>query len=800
MTRYYRFGDFRLAPATRELWREGIPVAVPPRAFDCIVYLIEHRERAVGRDELIAAVWGKTDISEGMLGQTVLAMRRAVDDTGKDQQVIRTVFRFGYHWVADTERSESDDASVTTMPVATPQSSASERTGDGSPIESDPYQAPRTMPSATRRRPWVIALALVAAIGAMAWVFVLPRSREPGVAGSAQPISPKPAIIAAVLPFSISAGPGYDWMRLGLMDLVGARLRSAGLAMVPSDNIVALGKGHTIDAQTLAQTTGASIVIQAKVELSGSRWHVSLRTIRGREPPLVAVGDSADALEAARNAADSMARQLGFAALVEPPASVDDSAIAPLSQQIEAAILIDDIATARSLIGSLSSEQREYPEIQLRLAQIDYQSGDFDAAESRFLAVVENVPSEQDGVLHARALSNLGAIAAQRGNPALAIRRYDDAIELLRGEAAIDALGRALLGRAMTLGSSGRYDEALQGFAEARGALERSGNVLALAVLDANLGALDLLRLRYAEAVPVFERAANRFATFRLHAAELNARAAAAELKLALLEPEAALGMLARIHELIGQVADPARQRSGALTCVQILIANGRLREAAEMLQPTLASAVEAQDRAAIAHGHALAAQLALASGDFRAAAHESEAALPHFNDSEDARERSLTWRLHIVALIALGEHSAASASLDAFSKQVDSASAAPVRMYLHLAEADVAAALKATETGEKYQRAVAEADALHIPLDLRDAVQAYAGWLLVEGRLDQASAMVERLAAWAATDYESARLRLRIQHQLGDTIRWSSTLNEVRAIAGERELATELTVAPTRR
>ena len=53
----YRFGDFRLAPAARELWQDDRLVALPPKSLDCLIYLVEHRERAVGRDELISAVW-----------------------------------------------------------------------------------------------------------------------------------------------------------------------------------------------------------------------------------------------------------------------------------------------------------------------------------------------------------------------------------------------------------------------------------------------------------------------------------------------------------------------------------------------------------------------------------------------------------------------------------------------------------------------------------------------------------------------------------------------------------------------
>jgi DNA-binding winged helix-turn-helix (wHTH) protein len=39
----YRFGTFRLRPATRELRNGDQPVALPPKSFECLAYLVEHR-------------------------------------------------------------------------------------------------------------------------------------------------------------------------------------------------------------------------------------------------------------------------------------------------------------------------------------------------------------------------------------------------------------------------------------------------------------------------------------------------------------------------------------------------------------------------------------------------------------------------------------------------------------------------------------------------------------------------------------------------------------------------------------
>src|SRR5215467_5990527 len=106
----YAFGDFRFVPSARELWRSGRRVELPRRTFECLEHLIQHRDRAVGRDELVAAVFGRPNVSDAQLGQIVLRTRRAVDDDGNAQHAIRTIAGFGYRWVAETRASVDDVA------------------------------------------------------------------------------------------------------------------------------------------------------------------------------------------------------------------------------------------------------------------------------------------------------------------------------------------------------------------------------------------------------------------------------------------------------------------------------------------------------------------------------------------------------------------------------------------------------------------------------------------------------------------------------------------------------------------
>jgi len=99
----YRFGEFQLVPMRRQLRRSGQPVLVQPKVLETLTYLIEQRHRVVGTDELIAAIWGRLDVADHVLGQTISRARRVVDDSGEVQHSIVTTYRVGYRWVRDVE-------------------------------------------------------------------------------------------------------------------------------------------------------------------------------------------------------------------------------------------------------------------------------------------------------------------------------------------------------------------------------------------------------------------------------------------------------------------------------------------------------------------------------------------------------------------------------------------------------------------------------------------------------------------------------------------------------------------------
>src|SRR5260370_7942399 len=96
-----RFGDCELDIEGRELRRSRSPVHVEPQVFDLLAYLIAHRERPVGKDEIVKEVWRGRIVSDATLSSRINAVRQAVGDTGKTQTYIRTFPRRGFPFVGD---------------------------------------------------------------------------------------------------------------------------------------------------------------------------------------------------------------------------------------------------------------------------------------------------------------------------------------------------------------------------------------------------------------------------------------------------------------------------------------------------------------------------------------------------------------------------------------------------------------------------------------------------------------------------------------------------------------------------
>jgi TolB-like protein len=118
------FGDHRLDLKRRELRRGGEPVAIEPKAFDLLAFLVRRRDRVVTKDDLLQGVWGGRIVSDSALTTRINAVRRALGDDGTAQRLIRTVTGKGVRFVGEVSELPdevpfaADKPSIAVLPFA----------------------------------------------------------------------------------------------------------------------------------------------------------------------------------------------------------------------------------------------------------------------------------------------------------------------------------------------------------------------------------------------------------------------------------------------------------------------------------------------------------------------------------------------------------------------------------------------------------------------------------------------------------------------------------------------------------
>ncbi len=103
-----RFGAFTFDAKSRELRRDGVTLALSPKAFRLLELLVEARPNPVARETLYAALWPDVVVEPGNLHGLVSEIRTTLGD----RNIVRTVHRVGYAFTAPTTSADSARYSI----------------------------------------------------------------------------------------------------------------------------------------------------------------------------------------------------------------------------------------------------------------------------------------------------------------------------------------------------------------------------------------------------------------------------------------------------------------------------------------------------------------------------------------------------------------------------------------------------------------------------------------------------------------------------------------------------------------
>src|SRR6266436_1646385 len=99
----YGFGEWTLDTQRYELCHAGRVHRLRRKAFQVLAYLLAHPDRVIAKQELCEQVWPQQFISDAALESTIKAVRQAIGDSGREQQLIQTVYGQGYRFLAAVE-------------------------------------------------------------------------------------------------------------------------------------------------------------------------------------------------------------------------------------------------------------------------------------------------------------------------------------------------------------------------------------------------------------------------------------------------------------------------------------------------------------------------------------------------------------------------------------------------------------------------------------------------------------------------------------------------------------------------
>ncbi len=107
----YLFDDFCLDATECQLSRRGETIALPPKVFDTLRVMVEHRGRILDKEFLMKSLWPDTFVEDGTLAQYVFLLRKALHEETAEHRYIETVPRRGYRFVAQVQEINGDKAS-----------------------------------------------------------------------------------------------------------------------------------------------------------------------------------------------------------------------------------------------------------------------------------------------------------------------------------------------------------------------------------------------------------------------------------------------------------------------------------------------------------------------------------------------------------------------------------------------------------------------------------------------------------------------------------------------------------------
>jgi len=180
----FHLGRWRVAPSLNRLEADDTTVHLEPKVMQVLVRLAQQPGQVVSRDQLLAAVWADTFVTDDVLKRSISELRKALGDDARQPVYIETISKGGYRLIAPVVTVTKSDAANPVELRRLP--TEPERVAVASEHESVAGYPSRWV--GRHHVPAILTFCVVAGILAAAWWAGRSRSTMNDAAGSAAPV------------------------------------------------------------------------------------------------------------------------------------------------------------------------------------------------------------------------------------------------------------------------------------------------------------------------------------------------------------------------------------------------------------------------------------------------------------------------------------------------------------------------------------------------------------------------------------------------------------------------------------
>ena len=242
----FLLGDWLISPKLNKISRDGQSVSVKHKSMAVIAFLADAKGEVVTRNEIMDSVWPGMEVTDDVLTQSIVELRKAFVDDAKKPLIIETIPRVGFRLIASIRTADN------VSPTIPGERSASK--------------------SGQRH---LIAAFVTLVLGAILWTNLAQESNERNPV-----ITVRDSSSIAVLPFTnLSDDPDNEYFSEGMSD----EIRNL-LGQIPDLKVIGRTsshsfKGRDVDLRDVGLKLGVSTLLEGSVRKSGDRVRITMQLI-----------------------------------------------------------------------------------------------------------------------------------------------------------------------------------------------------------------------------------------------------------------------------------------------------------------------------------------------------------------------------------------------------------------------------------------------------------------------------------------------------------------------------------------